>query len=67
MKLNTNTAVEPLFYSVEQVAEITGLSVATIRRAIRDKRLGTHKFGRAVRVHRDDLNAYIDGSRGEKA
>jgi len=66
MKLNTNTPIEPLFFTIEQVAEITGLSVATIRRAIRDK-LKAHRFGRAVRIHREDLDNYINGSRGEHA
>jgi len=49
------------------VAEITGLSVATIRRAIRDQKLKAHKFGRAVRIHHQDLNTYIERSSGENA
>lgn len=53
MKLNTNTPIEPLFFTIEQMAEITGLSVATIRRA--------------VRIHREYLDNYINGSRRESA
>jgi len=67
MKLNTNTPIEPLFFTIEQVAEITDLSVATTRRAIRDNKLKAHRFGRAVRIHREDLNTYINGSRRENS
>ncbi|MGO9818147.1 MAG: helix-turn-helix domain-containing protein [Acidocella sp.] len=67
MSLKVENVTQALFFTAEQVAEITGLSIATIRRAIRDQKLRAHKFGRAVRIHHQDLNIYIGRSRGENA
>jgi excisionase family DNA binding protein len=64
MSFKSNEVAEPAFFTVEQVAQIATLSVATIRRAIRKGKLKAHHFGDAVRISREDLNAYLDGSRG---
>lgn len=63
MSFKANEAAEPAFFTVEQVAEITALSVSSIRRAIDRKKLKVHKFGRAVRVRREDLDDYLNASR----
>jgi hypothetical protein len=42
MKLNTRGPSAPIFYTIEEVAEQLGVSLATMRRAIRDGRLATY-------------------------
>jgi excisionase family DNA binding protein len=64
MNFDSQSGAEPLFLTIEYVADYLGLSVATIRRAIHDKKLPAHKFGRAVRVSRSDLDNFITKSRG---
>jgi excisionase family DNA binding protein len=63
MKLNPHAAITAAFYTVEEVAEQLGVSLATIRRAIRDGRLATHRFGRAVRIAPDDLETFLTNAR----
>jgi excisionase family DNA binding protein len=64
MNSDAFSADQPLFLTIESVAEQLGLSTATIRRAIRDGKLKQHRFGRTLRICRDDLQAYISLSRG---
>jgi excisionase family DNA binding protein len=47
------------FYSIDEVAELLGLSPRTVRRAIESKELIAHKLGRAVRIAETDLKAFI--------
>ncbi len=63
MKLKPHGAITPAFYTVEEVAEQLGVSLATIRRAIRDGRLATYRFGRAVRITADDLEIFLTKTR----
>jgi excisionase family DNA binding protein len=63
MSSSNNCLFVPKFITTEEVAELTGLSIATIRRAIRDQKLKSHKFGRAVRISQPDLNEYLSSSR----
>jgi excisionase family DNA binding protein len=63
MKLDPQGPGAPTFYTVEEVAEQLGVSLATIRRAIRDGRLATHRFGRAVRIAADDLETFLANAR----
>ena len=63
MKLDPQGPPPPTFYTVEEVAEQLGVSLATIRRAIRDGRLATHRFGRAVRIAPDDLEIFLTNAR----
>lgn len=63
----SHPAERPAMLSVADVCDRLGLSESTIRRAIRDKALASHKFGRAHRVSEADLAAYIANCRGEDA
>lgn len=52
---SSTLAPEPEWLTINQVAEITGLSTKTVRRAIADGRLQGWRHGTAIRVKRDDL------------
>ena len=45
--------------TVDEVAELTALSVAYWRREVRLGRIPSIQFGRAVRIRPTDLNAYM--------
>ncbi|MQS15475.1 helix-turn-helix domain-containing protein [Streptomyces kaniharaensis] len=47
----------PQYYSVEQVAELLGLHVRTVRGYIRDGRLAATRIGKQYRIARADLEA----------
>jgi excisionase family DNA binding protein len=49
---------------IDQVAEGLGVSKRTVRRLIARHELVACRLGRSVRVHPDDLAAYIDRRRG---
>ncbi|AUG81363.1 MerR family transcriptional regulator [Kitasatospora sp. MMS16-BH015] len=49
---------EQQYYSVEQVAELLGLHVKTVRGYVRDGRLGASQVGRQYRISRADLAAF---------
>ena len=49
---------------IGQVAEGLGVSTRTVRRLIARRELVACRLGRSVRVHPDDLTAYIDRRRG---
>ena len=48
-------------FSVQEAAELLGLSVSTIRRYIRDGRLPAYRVAgeRLLRIRRDDLGALL--------
>jgi excisionase family DNA binding protein len=46
-------------FRLAEVEELTGLSSSTLRRAIRFKELACFRFGRAIRISEDDLEAYL--------
>jgi excisionase family DNA binding protein len=48
-----------LFLTVGQVADELGVSTKHIRRAIAGGELPFHRFGRAVRIARQDLEHYV--------
>lgn len=51
-------------YDLETVAEMTALSLSTLRRAIRARRLACHRVGsRIIRISEDDLMAYLNRHR----
>ena len=54
----------PKLHLIDEVAEILGLSTRTVRRLIARGELVACRLGRSVRVHPDDLAAYIDRRRG---
>jgi excisionase family DNA binding protein len=49
---------------IDQVAEGLAVSTRTVRRLIARRELVACRLGRSVRVHPDDLAAYIDRRRG---
>ncbi|MEV7783328.1 helix-turn-helix domain-containing protein [Kitasatospora sp. NPDC088351] len=46
------------YYSVEQVAELLGLHVRTVRGYVRDGRLKATRIGKQYRITRSDLEAF---------
>ena len=47
------------FYGVDDIAEMLGVSVRTVRRWIDHDELVAHKFGRAVRIAEADLGDFL--------
>ena len=47
--------------SVTQVAELLGVSAATVRRMIRDNEIPSIRVGRSIRVKQETLETWIDG------
>ncbi|MGI5157925.1 helix-turn-helix domain-containing protein [Microbispora sp. CA-102843] len=48
-------------YSVEQVANLLGLHVKTVRNYVRDGRLKAVRIGKQYRIAREDLEAFMGG------
>lgn len=48
----------PQYYSVEQVAELLGLHVRTVRGYVRDGRLKAARIGKQYRITEEDLAAF---------
>jgi excisionase family DNA binding protein len=48
------------FYTTEKVAEILDVSVESVQRWIRNKRLKASKVGRGYRIKKEDLEKFID-------
>ncbi len=51
--------------TIEQAAAHINMSARYVRRLIGERRITTYRFGRAVRLHRADLDAYVQASRVE--
>lgn len=49
-------------YSVEQVANLLGLHVKTVRNYVRDGRLKAVRIGKQYRIAREDLEAFMGGA-----
>lgn len=49
--------------SIDEVADIVGLSPHSVRRAIRDGQLQAIRLRRSLRVHPDDLARWLDDGR----
>jgi excisionase family DNA binding protein len=49
---------------IDQVAEGLGVSTRTVRRLIARRELVACRLGRLVRVHPEDLAAYVNRQRG---
>ncbi|GAA1823077.1 helix-turn-helix domain-containing protein [Luedemannella flava] len=50
--------MEPQLYSVDQVAEVLGLHVRTVRGYVRDGRIKAVRIGKQYRIAREDLEAF---------
>lgn len=53
----------PRLLSVQQAADIVGVSTKTIRRWIDAKELPFHRLGRQIRIAEDDLIAFLAKNR----
>jgi excisionase family DNA binding protein len=51
--------------SVEEAAEMMGMSARHVRRLVAERRIGFHKLGRSVRIARADIDSYVAASRVE--
>ena len=51
--------MEKEWYSPQEIADILGLKVSTIREYIRKKELVAHKFGRDYRIHKTDYQDWV--------
>jgi excisionase family DNA binding protein len=61
---NERQPPSPKLHLIDEVATILRVSTKTVRRLIDKRELTPCRFGRSVRVHPDDLAAYIDRQRG---
>jgi len=55
------------FYTLSECSQRLGLSVRHLQREIDRGNLVAYKFGRAVRVSTDDVNAYVQCHKQEHA
>ncbi|WP_323055107.1 helix-turn-helix domain-containing protein [Saccharopolyspora sp. NFXS83] len=55
------------WYSVEQVADLLGLHVKTVRGYVRDERLNAVRVGKQYRISRDDLARFTGARTGPAA
>lgn len=60
---NTTTPHVNRFLSVNAVAEELGVSSKHVRRMIDRGDLRIHRFGKVIRIARDDLDRYVDRHR----
>jgi excisionase family DNA binding protein len=58
-------ANQPDYLSAPEVAAELGVAKNAVYRWMRERRLAHHRFGRRVRVHRQDLRAFVSTSRRE--
>jgi excisionase family DNA binding protein len=59
--------VAQTLYSTEDVADILGLHVRTVRGYVRDGRLSATRIGKQYRIARDDLDAFTGAHPGPLA
>lgn len=52
-----------LWYTLPETAEYLGMSVRYVQKRMADGTLPFHKFGTALRFHKDDLDAHIAKTR----
>ncbi len=51
-----------VFYCIREVAEILDVSERTIRRYIKDGKLGNHRIGHQYRISQTDLEGYLSAA-----
>ena len=51
--------------TIEQAAERIGMSARYVRRAVAERRIASHYFGRSVRIDSADLAAFVRSTRVE--
>ncbi len=50
---------EPVFYTVKETAEYLHLCEKQVRRLIAARKLRAYRFGTALRIKREDRDAYV--------
>jgi excisionase family DNA binding protein len=61
---NERQPLSPKLHLIDEAAEILRTSTRTVRRRIAKGEIKACRVGRLVRLHPDDLAAYIDRRRG---
>ena len=51
--------------TLDQAATHINMSARYVRRLIAERRITTYRFGRSVRLHRADLDAFVQANRVE--
>jgi excisionase family DNA binding protein len=64
MSKNAKGSEDSEFLTVREAVEFLGVSERSVRRWIALGFIPVHRFGRAVRIRRSDLEEFIRGSRG---
>ena len=49
-----------VYITIEEVAQLLRLSKMSVYRLVHVREIPARKFGRSYRIHRDDLDAYIE-------
>lgn len=57
--MGNNGEIKREYLTVKEVSGILGVSVFTIYTHIREKRIRVRRAGRAIRIHRADLEKYL--------
>ncbi|MEI6393912.1 MAG: helix-turn-helix domain-containing protein [Verrucomicrobiota bacterium] len=60
---NTGTSREKEFYSLEEVADLLGVSYQLIYKLVRSGELAAARLGKVYRVSRRDLDHYLEQSK----
>jgi excisionase family DNA binding protein len=53
------------YLTIDQAAELLGMSVRYVRRLVAERRIAFHKYGRSVRLAESDLVAFAESGRVE--
>jgi excisionase family DNA binding protein len=61
----TTPPTDPVLLTIDQAAELISMSPRYVRRLVSERRIAVHRLGRAVRINRDDLAAFIAETREE--
>jgi excisionase family DNA binding protein len=49
-----------MLYTIEQVAEILQVSIPTVRKLIKDRKLKAIRVGVQIRIRKEDLDSFLD-------
>ncbi len=65
VKSITETVTQRFSYGLDEIAVMTGLSTAFLRKEAKAEKLITKKFGARRMVLREDLELYLNGENNE--
>lgn len=58
--LNNEHSEESAYLKVSEVSKMLKVSTMTVYREIRNRNLSAIQFGQSLRIHKNDLRAYIE-------